>query len=146
RDSRHGGPHCAQRRPNRAGRHPSGARSAQYDGYHSRGKATGRIGAAPLRRGLTNSRATARRGQNPRPPAHHGTCAAGAGRLGRLSVTGRTARASSQNSDRTATVKITALETIQLEEFPNLVWVRVHTDEGLIGLGETFFGASSVAA
>jgi galactonate dehydratase len=43
-------------------------------------------------------------------------------------------------------VKITALETIQLGEFPNLVWVRVHTDVGLVGLGETFFGASSVAA
>ena len=43
-------------------------------------------------------------------------------------------------------MKITALETIQLGEFPNLVWVRVRTDEGLVGLGETFFGASSVAA
>jgi galactonate dehydratase len=43
-------------------------------------------------------------------------------------------------------VKITAVETIQLGEFPNLVWVRVRTDEGLVGLGETFFGANSVAA
>jgi galactonate dehydratase len=43
-------------------------------------------------------------------------------------------------------VKITAIETIQLGEFPNLVWVQVHTDEGLIGLGEAFFGASAAAA
>lgn len=35
-------------------------------------------------------------------------------------------------------MKITALETVQVEEFGNLVWVRLHTDEGLIGLGETF--------
>jgi L-alanine-DL-glutamate epimerase-like enolase superfamily enzyme len=43
-------------------------------------------------------------------------------------------------------MKITAVETIQLGEFPNLVWVQVHTDEGLIGLGEAFFGASAAAA
>jgi galactonate dehydratase len=43
-------------------------------------------------------------------------------------------------------VKVTALETIQLGEFPNLCWVRIHTDEGLVGLGETFFGANTVAA
>ena len=45
-----------------------------------------------------------------------------------------------------AELKVTALETIQLGEFSNLVWVRVHTDEGLVGLGETFFGAQAVAA
>jgi len=33
-----------------------------------------------------------------------------------------------------------------LGEFPNLIWVHVETDEGLIGLGETFFGASAVEA
>jgi L-alanine-DL-glutamate epimerase-like enolase superfamily enzyme len=38
-----------------------------------------------------------------------------------------------------ATVKITKLETIRLDEFPNLLWVHVYTDEGLVGLGETFF-------
>lgn len=41
-------------------------------------------------------------------------------------------------------MKITALETIRLEEFPNIIWVRLHTDEGIVGLGETFFGASTV--
>lgn len=43
-------------------------------------------------------------------------------------------------------MKITALETIQAEEFSNLLWVRVHTDAGVIGLGETFYGAGAVAA
>jgi L-alanine-DL-glutamate epimerase-like enolase superfamily enzyme len=43
-------------------------------------------------------------------------------------------------------VKVTSLETIRLREYPNLIWVQVHTDEGLIGLGETFFGAQAVEA
>lgn len=43
-------------------------------------------------------------------------------------------------------MKVTAVETIQLAEFGNLLWVHLHTDEGLIGLGETFFGADAVAA
>jgi len=43
-------------------------------------------------------------------------------------------------------MKITAIETIRLGEFPNLIWVRVRTDEGVTGLGETFFGATAVEA
>ena len=43
-------------------------------------------------------------------------------------------------------MKITALETLRLAEFSNLLWVRLHTDEGLIGLGETFFGPEAVEA
>ena len=43
-------------------------------------------------------------------------------------------------------MRITGLETLRLGEFPNLIWVHVETDEGLIGLGETFFGASAVEA
>ncbi|HEY4069436.1 MAG TPA: mandelate racemase/muconate lactonizing enzyme family protein [Burkholderiaceae bacterium] len=43
-------------------------------------------------------------------------------------------------------MRITALETIRVEEFPNLLWVEVHTDEGLVGLGETFRGAQAVEA
>jgi galactonate dehydratase len=43
-------------------------------------------------------------------------------------------------------MKITSLETIRLGEFPNILWVRVHTDEGLTGLGETFMGAQAVEA
>ncbi len=41
-------------------------------------------------------------------------------------------------------MKITAIETIRIAERPNLLWIEVHTDEGLIGLGETFFGAATV--
>ena len=43
-------------------------------------------------------------------------------------------------------MKITNLETIRLGEFPNIIWVRIHTDEGLTGLGETFMGAAAVEA
>ena len=43
-------------------------------------------------------------------------------------------------------MKVTAIETILVDEFPNISWVRVHSDEGLVGLGETFFGALAVEA
>lgn len=43
-------------------------------------------------------------------------------------------------------MKIAALETIQIGEFPNLLYVRVHADEGLVGLGEAFGGAGAIAA
>jgi galactonate dehydratase len=43
-------------------------------------------------------------------------------------------------------MKITAIETLRTEEFSNVIWVRVHTDAGVIGLGETFYGASAVEA
>lgn len=43
-------------------------------------------------------------------------------------------------------MRITAIDTLSLGEFPNVCWVLVHTDAGLIGLGETFFGAGAVAA
>ena len=42
-------------------------------------------------------------------------------------------------------MKITAFETIQLGEFPNLLWLRIHTDQGVVGLGETFYAADTVA-
>lgn len=41
-------------------------------------------------------------------------------------------------------MKITALETIRIAERPNLLWLRVMTDEGIDGLGETFFIAETV--
>jgi galactonate dehydratase len=44
------------------------------------------------------------------------------------------------------TVKISGIETIRAAEHPNCLWVQVHTDEGVIGLGETFFGARAVEA
>ncbi|MCH6587932.1 MAG: mandelate racemase/muconate lactonizing enzyme family protein [Proteobacteria bacterium] len=43
-------------------------------------------------------------------------------------------------------MKVTAIETIRLEEFPNLLWVQVHSDQGLTGLGETYFGPGAVEA
>jgi len=43
-------------------------------------------------------------------------------------------------------LKISAVDTILLDEFPNIAYVRIHTDEGLVGLGETNFGAGAVAA
>jgi L-alanine-DL-glutamate epimerase-like enolase superfamily enzyme len=43
-------------------------------------------------------------------------------------------------------MRIVTLETIRLGEFPNILLVRLHTDEGAIGLGETFFGAPEVEA
>jgi len=43
-------------------------------------------------------------------------------------------------------MKITAIDTIRIDEFANLLWLRVHTDEGLYGLGETFFLPRTVEA
>eukprot|EP01037_Dinobryon_pediforme_P002117 gene2117-2154_t len=43
-------------------------------------------------------------------------------------------------------MKITAIETLRTEEFANVLWLRVHTDAGVIGLGETFYGAGAVEA
>ncbi len=43
-------------------------------------------------------------------------------------------------------MKITRIDTLRIEEFPSLVHVLVHTDEGLVGLGETFFFADAVEA
>jgi L-alanine-DL-glutamate epimerase-like enolase superfamily enzyme len=41
-------------------------------------------------------------------------------------------------------MKIVAVETIRVEEFPNLLWLQLRTDEGVVGLGETFFLARTV--
>jgi L-alanine-DL-glutamate epimerase-like enolase superfamily enzyme len=43
-------------------------------------------------------------------------------------------------------VRITRIETVQTQMLPNLLWLQLHTDEGLIGLGETFFAAHAAAA
>ena len=43
-------------------------------------------------------------------------------------------------------MKITALETLRLEEFGNIIFVRLHTDAGVVGLGETFMGPKAVEA
>ena len=43
-------------------------------------------------------------------------------------------------------MKITAIETIRLPDRPNLLLAQVHTDQGLVGLGETSRGAAAVEA
>ncbi len=43
-------------------------------------------------------------------------------------------------------MKITAVETLRTAEFANVLWVRLHTDAGIDGLGETFYGAAAVEA
>src|SRR5918998_2585890 len=43
-------------------------------------------------------------------------------------------------------MRVVQVDTLRLDEFPNILFVQVHTDEGLTGLGETFFGAQAVEA
>jgi L-alanine-DL-glutamate epimerase-like enolase superfamily enzyme len=43
-------------------------------------------------------------------------------------------------------MKITAVETVRLTDRPNLIWVQLHTDAGLVGLGETWFLPKPVEA
>jgi galactonate dehydratase len=43
-------------------------------------------------------------------------------------------------------VKIESISTLRLDEYPNLLWLLIKTDEGLVGLGETYLGASAVEA
>ncbi len=43
-------------------------------------------------------------------------------------------------------MKITRLETIWLDAQPNTVWVRIHTDDGLVGTGETYYVPRAVSA
>lgn len=43
-------------------------------------------------------------------------------------------------------MKITAIKTYRLTEFANVLWVHIETDAGIVGLGETFYGAGSVEA
>ncbi len=43
-------------------------------------------------------------------------------------------------------MKITAIETINVKEYPNILWVQIHTDEGIVGLGETFYAIDPVVS
>src|SRR5262245_3942602 len=45
-----------------------------------------------------------------------------------------------------AAVRVVAVETIHADAFPPLCYLRLHTDEGPVGLGETFWGPATVAA
>ena len=41
-------------------------------------------------------------------------------------------------------MKITKLETIHLADFPHILFVAVHTDEGLTGYSDTFYMPEAV--
>lgn len=43
-------------------------------------------------------------------------------------------------------MKITAVETIQAPELMRFLWVRIHTDEGIMGIGETYVHAEAARA
>ena len=43
-------------------------------------------------------------------------------------------------------MKITGIETIQNSEYSNLVWIKIYTDEGLTGLGETFRNPEAIVS
>lgn len=43
-------------------------------------------------------------------------------------------------------MKITRIDTVRVEAHPNLLWVEIHTDDGLVGLGETFYVPGAVAS
>jgi len=39
---------------------------------------------------------------------------------------------------------ITKIRTLRLDEYPNLIWVEIETDESLVGLGEAFRGTAAI--
>ena len=43
-------------------------------------------------------------------------------------------------------MKITRIETVRLKSRATIIWVRVHTDAGLVGLGESWFGCAAIEA
>jgi len=43
-------------------------------------------------------------------------------------------------------MKITQVDTVHVAAYSNITWVQIHTDSGLVGLGETFRGAQAVQA
>ena len=43
-------------------------------------------------------------------------------------------------------MRIKQIETIRIESQPQIIWVQIHTDTGIIGLGETFYAPQVVEA
>lgn len=43
-------------------------------------------------------------------------------------------------------MKIDRIDTLRLDEYPNLTFVEIYTDDGLVGTGETFYSAEAVEA
>ncbi len=44
------------------------------------------------------------------------------------------------------TSRVERVETVRVEEFPNLLFVRITDSDGCWGLGETYYGARAVEA
>jgi len=65
------------------------------------------------------------------------------GKVAQRPARGAAARPRAPSLAKEHAVRITAIETIRSSEFPNLLWVQVATDEGLVGLGETFYGPAA---
>ena len=43
-------------------------------------------------------------------------------------------------------MKITKVETIRQRSRPTLIWVQIHTNDGVVGLGESWFGCAAIEA
>ena len=41
-------------------------------------------------------------------------------------------------------MKITKIDTIQVTGFPYLIFVQIHTDEGLIGVSDTYYATDAI--
>lgn len=41
---------------------------------------------------------------------------------------------------------VTHIETVRVDELPQIIWVNIHTDNGIIGLGETWYAPTVVEA
>jgi L-alanine-DL-glutamate epimerase-like enolase superfamily enzyme len=80
--------------------------------------------------------------------ARCGNNAPGCGARRAVSPGGCPARADGrkQQTGEEYAVRITKIETIQLKEHPQAIWVQVYTDGGIVGLGETWYAPSVVAA
>ncbi len=48
-----------------------------------------------------------------------------------------------QHPNQDHTVRITRVDTLRTPKHPNVLWVQIHTDAGITGLGETWFGAAA---
>ena len=66
--------------------------------------------------------------------------------LGRSILGGRTSFTQRVYQRCGLLMKITHIETVRVGELPDIIWVRVHTDTGLIGLGESWYAASTMEA
>ena len=40
-------------------------------------------------------------------------------------------------------MNITAIETLRIDEVPNIIWLQLHTEDSLVGIGENYFDPAS---